>query len=122
MKNLMDIKRKILHWSPRILALLFVAFLCLFSFDGFNEFNGWKSVLAVIIHLAVPAIVLLATIVAWKRDLAGAIVFCVLAIYYVYMVGLDRHWSWYASISGPALLTALLFFINWLYQKKAIKK
>lgn len=110
----MGVKNNILYWSPRILAILFVAFLCLFSFDSFNEFNGWKSVLAVIIHLTIPAIVLLATILAWKRNLVGAISFFVLAIYYVFMVGLYRHWSWYVSISGPALLTAFLFFINWL--------
>lgn len=90
-------KNKLLYWSPRILAILFVAFLCLFSLDGFTEFNGWKTILVVVMHLAVPAIVLLATIVAWKRDLVGAIVFCALAVYYVYMVGLDRHWSWYVS-------------------------
>jgi len=114
-------KNKFLYWSPRILAVLFVAFLCLFSFDGFGDFSGWKDVLAGIIHLAVPAIVLLATIIAWKKDLVGAVVFCFLAIYYVYMVGLDRHWSWYISISGPAMLTAVLFFLNWLNTKKAEK-
>ncbi len=107
-------KNKFLHWAPRILSILFVGFLCLFSFDGFTKFNGWQTILAVAMHLLIPAIVLLGTIIAWKKDLVGVIVFFVFAIYYVYMVGLDRHWSWYVSISGPALLTSILFFINWL--------
>lgn len=107
-------KNKFLHWSPRILSILFVSFLCLFSFDGFTEFNGWQTILAVAMHLLIPAVVLLGTIIAWKKDLVGTAVFFFFAIYYVYMVGLDRHWSWYLSISGPALLTAGLFFVNWL--------
>lgn len=114
----MSNKDKILYWSPRILAVIFVAFLFLFSLDSFSQFNGWKSILAIIIHLAIPTVVLLVTILAWKRDLLGAIMFCVFAIYYICMVGFDRHWSWYISIAGPALLTALLFFINWLRNKK----
>lgn len=111
-------KNKILYWSPRILAILFIALLCLFSLDAFYGFNGWKSALGIIIHLTVPVIALLATIIAWKKDLVGTAVFLFFAIYYVYTAGLDRHWSWYVSIPGPALLIAILFFVNWLYNRK----
>lgn len=111
-------KNKFLYWTPRILAILFVVFLCFFSLDAFGEFNGWKSVLAVVIHLAIPTVVLLAVIIAWKKDLLGAIIFCFFAIYYVYMVGPNRHWSWYALISGPALLVAVLYLLNWIQEKK----
>lgn len=114
----MDTKSKILFWSPRILASLFVVFLCLFSLDAFTEFNGWRSILAVMMHLVIPVIVLLATILAWKRDLVGTAIFFFFAAYYVYMVGPDRHWSWYAAISGPALLTGILFLLNWLHKKE----
>lgn len=114
----MSIKGKILYWCPRVLAILFVVFLSLFSFDGFTEFNGWQTILAVIIHLAVPVVVLLATVVAWKKDLVGTIIFFALAVYYVYMVGFNRPWSWYAAISGPALVTSALFLANWLYRAK----
>lgn len=111
-------KNKFLYWTPRILSIMFVLFLCLFCFDGFSEFNGWRSVLVILIHLAIPAIVLVASIIAWKRDLVGAVIFLGLAVYYVWMVGFDRNWSWYVSISGPALLTSILFFLNWLHEKK----
>lgn len=111
-------KTKFLYWSPRILSIMFVAFLCLFSFDGFTEFNGWQTILAVIIHLAIPAVVLLGTIIAWEKDLVGTAIFLFFAVYYVYMVGLGRHWSWYASISGPALLISMLYLLNWFQSKK----
>ena len=113
----MNTKNKILHWAPRILAVLFVAFLGLFSLDGFNDFNGRQSALAIVMNLAIPAVILAATILAWKRDLIGAAVFLFFAVSYVFMIGLGRHWSLYAAISGPALLIAVLFFINWRRKK-----
>lgn len=106
-------KNKFLYWTPRILSLLYVGFLCLFSLDGFNEFNGLSTLFLLFMHLLIPLVVLVATIVAWKRDLVGTAIFFFFAVYYVYMVGLDRHWSWYASISGPALVIGILYLLNW---------
>ena len=71
-------------------------------------------------NLTIPAVVLLGTLIAWKKDVAGAAIFLFFAMYYVYVVGLDRHWSWYVSIAGPALLIAILFFLNWLSVGKDI--
>jgi hypothetical protein len=98
---------------------MFVAFLCLFSLDSFTKFNGWQTVLVVVIHLAIPAVVLLGTIIAWKKDLVGMAIFFFFAVYYVYMVGPDRHWSWYASISGPAMLIGILYLANWFQNKRS---
>jgi cell division protein FtsW (lipid II flippase) len=55
---------------------------------------------------------------AWKRDLAGTVIFFCFAIYYVYMVGLNRHWSWYLSISGPAVVIGVLFLLNYLRKNR----
>lgn len=114
-------KNKVLYWSPRILSILFVLFLFLFSFDGFVDFNGWKAILSVAVHLIIPIIVLLGTVVAWKKDFVGVVVFCFFAVYYVYMVGLNRHFSWYASISGPALLIGILYLLNGLNRRGSIR-
>jgi len=73
-------------------------------------------------HLLIPLVVLIATIIAWKKDLVGVIVFFFFAIYYVYMVGLGHHWSWYASISGPALIISVLYLLNWFKKRKIIIK
>ena len=114
-------KNKLLYWSPRILSILFVAFLCLFSFDDIGKFNGWRAVLAVAIHLIIPAIVLLGAIIAWKRNLFGAVIFFFFAICYVYTIGLGRPFSWYLSISLPAIIISVLFFINFIKKKNNSK-
>jgi hypothetical protein len=118
----MHLKNKILYWTPRILSILFVGFLFLFSFDAFKEYNGLATLPSLFMHLLIPLAVLIATIIAWKKDLAETTIFFFFAAYYVYMVGLGRDWSWYASISGPALLIGVLYLLNWLNKKKSSKR
>jgi len=109
---------KIIRWLPRILSIAFVLFLSLFALDVFGEYSGWQAVLGFLIHL-LPSFVLLAVIlIAWKYDLVGAIAFLASAAFYVFMVGLDRPWSWYAGISGPAAVVGILFLLSWLQKRK----
>jgi hypothetical protein len=111
--------KKIIYWLPRILSLIFVLFLSLFALDVLGQFSGWSTILALLVHL-LPALILLAlTIIAWKHDLVGMIVFLVFAVYYVWTAGLDRHWSWYAFISGPAVVVGVLFFFSWLQKRRS---
>lgn len=101
---------KAVYWLPRILGLGFAIFIALFALDIFSEASGWAAVLPFLIHL-IPALVLaIIVLVAWRYPLFGAFSFLVIALYYVYMVGWGRHWSWYISISGPALIVAILFY------------
>lgn len=109
--------KKFLYWSPRIISILFILFLSVFSLDVFSEYQGWKAIGAFLIHLTIPIVLLLAIVAAWKWDLVGAVVFFGFAIWYVWTVGLDGHWSWYLSISGPAALVGLLYLLSW-FQKR----
>ncbi|MFA5098719.1 MAG: hypothetical protein WC461_00670 [Candidatus Paceibacterota bacterium] len=115
----MDYKNKIIYWSPRILSLGFVLFLSLFSLDALSGGSSWQNILGLLIHL-LPSFALLAiVIIAWKYDLFGAAAFFVFAIYYVFAVGFDRHWSWYVSISAPAIIVGILFVLSWLQKRKS---
>jgi hypothetical protein len=111
---------RLLYWSPRALSLLFVGFLSLFAFDVFEDNKGWSLVLALLIHL-LPSLVLLAvTIVAWKHEIVGTIVFWGFSIWYVLMVGFERHWTWYIFIACPTTLIGSLYFVNWRKHKGRI--
>jgi hypothetical protein len=112
---------KIIYWLPRILSIGFILFLSLFSLDVFSEYSGWNIVLPLLIHL-IPSFVLLGVaMISWKYDLVGTAVFLGFAIFYIFMAGLNRPWSWYASISGPAAIVGILFLINWWLQRRRIK-
>jgi len=105
---------KIIYWLPRILSLAFVAFLSIFAFDVFEgDQRWWQTAIALFMHL-IPSFVLLAlTIIAWKRDLVGAVTFIGAAILYAWLIGIDRPISWYLVISGPALIVGILYLANW---------
>jgi len=114
----MPAKNKMIYWAPRIMGLVFVLFLSLFALDIFGEYKGLESVLPFAVHL-IPALVLLAAvIISWKRDLVGAVIFIGFAIFYVFSAGLGRPWSWYATIALPSMITGILFFANWLRNRK----
>ncbi len=107
-----------LHFTPRILSLLFIGFLSLFALDVFNEYEGSEAIIPLFIHLIPMIVLLVAVLVAWRYSLLGAAVFFVFAVWYVWEAGFDRPWSWYALIAGPALVTALLYLGDWLHKNK----
>jgi len=106
--------KKIIYWLPRILSLLFVAFLSLFALDVFSEYSGWAVVLPLAIHLIPSLVLFVAVLVAWKYDWVGATIFIGFAAFYVYTAGFNRPWSWYASISGPSAIVGILFILSWI--------
>jgi len=113
---------KIIYFTPRILSVLFILFLSLFALDVSSEYKGWSVVLPLLMHLLPQIILLICLIISWKYDLFGAIVFLFFAVFYIYQVGLERHWSWYVLISMPSLIISLLFLMSWKMKKKEILK
>jgi hypothetical protein len=104
-----------LRWLPRILSVAFIVFLSLFVFEVFTGHQGSAIFLNFFFALVPAGIALIATIIAWRWKLAGAISFFIIALAYVWMVGLGRDWSWYASIFGPATIIGILFLLDWRY-------
>lgn len=107
-----------LHWAPRSLSLAFVAFLSIFALDVFTGPFEWMMLVGFAIHL-IPSFALLAlTAVAWRFPLVGTVAFIGFAVFYVWMVGFDRPWSWYAGISLPSLVVGLLYLADWWRSRK----
>jgi hypothetical protein len=107
--------KRLLFWTPRVLCLLFAAFISIFALDVFEEgFGGWKTVVALLMHLIPTFLVLLVLAVSWRWEWVGALLFGGLAVGYVALFWGRFHWSAYAAISGPLCLVGLLFFFNWL--------
>lgn len=91
--------KKILYWLPRILSILFIAFISVFALDVFGM-PQWY--IALPMHL-IPSFVLTGlTIIAWKHERIGGLLFLI--------VGLATI-SFYHSlvISVPAFMIGALF-------------
>ena len=115
-----NFSKRMLFWIPRVLSIIFIAFLSLFALDVFSEdYSFWQTVLALIIHLIPSIVFIVALILAWRWEWIGSIAFTALGIVYIVMFR-DREFSWsvYVMMSGPLFLLGILFLINWLCRKQ----
>ena len=113
-----------LYWTPRILSIVFILFLALFSLDVFgNGYGLWETVLGLLIH-NIPSIILtVILVISWKYEIVGAIAFILAGLAYIIMTAINASLylalSWGLIIAGPAFLIGVLFYLNWI--KKKIK-
>lgn len=113
---------KFIYWTPRILSILFIIFLTLFSFDVFEEGKSALDIaLGLFIHNIPSLILLIVLIISWKHEIVGGIVFILAGLVYVILVSMNQPWYivllWSLQIAGPAFFIGILFIINWLKKK-----
>lgn len=118
---------KWLFWVPRILTILFILFLALFSLDVFgNGLTFWQTVLALLMH-NIPSIVLAIILaISWKYELIGAITFILAGLLYIvlnlitiFRIGFEYQYIIsFLLIGFPALLIGILFLISWFKEIK----
>jgi hypothetical protein len=111
--------KRLLIWSPRILALLFAAFISLFALDVFSEFSSiWQVLVALVMHLIPTGLVLIALAVAWRWEWLGGTLFVALGTLYLVTAWGRFDWSAYVLISGPLFLVGVLFLVNWFFRAR----
>jgi len=109
----MSVKR-CLFWTPRILCILFALFLSIFALDVFGEGLGfWQTMLALLSHLIPTFFILIVLVFSWRWELVGGILFTALGMLYLITCWGRFPWMTYLTISGPLILTGVLFLINW---------
>jgi hypothetical protein len=103
---------QVLLWAPRILGIALALFLCIFALDAFEPHKPFTAVLTdLAVHLVPAALVLAIVVLAWKWPFAGGVGFVLLALGYALSVGFRIDWV--MVISGPMLMTGLLFLWSW---------
>lgn len=82
--------------------------------------------LGLFMHNIPSLIMIVLVVIAWKREIVGAVSFIGAGLLYIGMVGSnivnqDLPWyigvSWSLSIAGPAFLIGILYLINWNKRK-----
>jgi len=123
----MDMKKKInkyLYWTPRILSIIFILFLTMFSLDVFSsDLSFWQIALGLFMH-NIPTFILIAVlIISWKHEIIGGIVFILAGLFYIIILLMNSQLEWYMLswsilIAGPAFLIGILFLIGWFKKRK----
>jgi hypothetical protein len=110
---------KIIHWTPRVAAIMIIFFMSLFSLDVFGEGASPLEVLGAFLMHNIPSFVMILFLVfAWKRPVVGFVVFLVAAIAFTVFFVRDFY-----AIPNlllfvfPILLIASLFYADWKWLK-----
>jgi len=113
------ILNRILLCTPRLLGILFIAFISLFALDVFSEYKGWEVILALLMHLRWSIILLIALILAWRCEWIGGLGFIVFGAWYLTAVhGFDT--GTYMLLAGMPILIGVIFLIGGFYRKKTL--
>jgi hypothetical protein len=114
---------KFIYWAPRVLSIMFLLFLAMFSLDIFSmRLSPWETAVGLFMH-NIPVLVLaIILLISWKYEIIGGIVFILAGLLYMTMV-LKNPFEGYAIsysliIAGPAFLVGILFIINWIKKRK----
>ena len=113
--------QRLLYWTPRVLCILFAAFISIFAADVFGHGGGfWQTALALLIHLIPTFIVVAVLIASWRHEWIGGALFIALAVLYVIWAWNKHFFGWMVvlAIPGPLVLTGVLFLLNWRYRKQ----
>ena len=114
-----NIAKRTLFWAPRVLGLLFAAFISLFALDMFGAGYGfWEAIAGFLIHLIPTYLILIALAVAWRWEWVGALLFAALGTAYVVIAWGRFPWATYVIVSGPAFLIGALFLTGWFLRGK----
>lgn len=122
-------KSKLIYWSPRILAIIFILITFSFSLDlfGMSFLNLSEFIIAFLMHNIISIILSILLLFSWKKNIVGAIGFLVfgllfLAVLIPNLIYLQRDLSEIlisvTFISVPIFLISLLFYLNILNDKK----
>jgi len=115
-------RSKYLYWAPRVLAILFIAFLSIFALDVFVEgYSFLELSIALFMHL-IPALILVGVLwVAWRREKVGGIIFVIIGFLFTIFFRTYSNLIGFLLISFPVFLIGFLFWISKLRVKKRIE-
>ncbi len=107
---------KLIRWSPRILSILLIVLLMMFSLDVFESTGPWYEILLGFLIHNIPAFILiLVLVISWKKPLVGAIVYTTAGLFYAVWMVLDQGFGpWLAilSLGIPAIIIGILFYMD----------
>jgi len=115
-------------WAPRILSILLILFLALFSLDVFDgNYGFWGTVLGLFMHNIPVFILAIIVWISWRHEIVGGIAFILAGLLYITQLAITMvrtqpfHWyylSWSLILAGPAILVGVLFLISWFKKRK----
>ena len=110
---------KIIHWAPRVAAILIIFFVSLFSFDVFEMKASPLELLGGFLMHNIPSIGMLVLLIfAWKRPVVGFVAFlAAAALFAIFFVRGIYSLPNLLLFVLPILFIAFLFYVDWKWLK-----
>jgi hypothetical protein len=108
-----------LIWVPRVLGILFILFVSLFSLDVFGTGAGfWDTLLAFVMH-NIPTFLLLAVLLlAWRWEWIGAVGFWGFVVWFVLQSRGESSGLSLLLLGGIPFVIGLLYLVGWIWRKQ----
>ena len=110
---------RIIHWAPRVAAIMIIFFTSLFSLDVFEMDGSPLELLGGFLIHNIPSIVMIILLIlAWKRPVIGFVAFLIAAVLFAAFFVRDIYaLPNLLLFVFPILLVALLFYADWKWLK-----
>jgi hypothetical protein len=122
---------KIAHWLPRILCILAILFIGMFSLDAFDpKLTLGQQLLGFLMH-NIPTLILIAVlIISWKWEFIGGIIFLAIGIIFTPFIFIHNYQMNHSVgislgivmlITFPFIVVGCLFIVSHSVKKKRAK-
>jgi hypothetical protein len=106
---------KIIHWAPRLAAILIIFFVTLFSLDVFDtEAAPIEILIGFIVHNIPSIFMILMLVLAWRRPVIGFLAFLLAGLFFLIVFFSLGNVLLFAA---PLLLISALFYADWRWLK-----
>ena len=127
----MKISTRVLYWLPRIICIIGILFISMFSIDTLNsELTIWQQILSLSMHLIPSFVLIFLLLLSWKRELIGGIIFMIIGLGFspiIFIHNFKMNQSIWMSlgvilvITIPFVIVGVLFIVSHYRKKKSIK-
>jgi len=108
-----------LYWTPRILSILLVVFISLFSLDIFSEgYSGWDLVAGLVMHLLPTLVAVAFIVIAWKWEKIGGLLFIILGIVFIFIGGFELMAI--LLFTFPSIIIGSMFLLHHYGQRRTV--
>src|SRR3989338_9861251 len=103
---------RFVYWTPRILSIIFLLFLAMFSLDIFDgNYGFWGTILGLFMHNIPVFILTIVLIISWKHEIVGAVAFILAGLLYIFSLLMKPELEWY-MLSWSLIIAGPAFFIG----------
>lgn len=112
----------VVHWIPRVIAIMAILFVSLFALDSFEpDLTMKQQITGFLIHLIPSVILIVMLAIAWRYRFTGGVLFMVVGIamsMFLFIMNFQRTQSvWVtfgimAAIGLPFFISGVLFVVD----------